>query len=109
MILGIDTATPSTAVAVWEPGHEVERRDDPEPGARPGHASRLLALVDEVVTDWEAITRIAVGVGPAASPACGSASRPPADSPRPATCRWSGSRAWRRSPPARATTARWSP
>ena len=64
MILGLDTATPSTAVAVWEPGHEVERRDDPEPGARPGHASRLLALVDEVVSDWEAITRIAVGVGP---------------------------------------------
>jgi tRNA threonylcarbamoyladenosine biosynthesis protein TsaB len=64
VILGIDTATPSTAVALWGPGHEVERRDDPSPGERPGHASRLLALVDEVVTDWEAVTRIAVGVGP---------------------------------------------
>lgn len=65
MILGLDTATPATAVAVWAPsGPALERRDDPPPGTRPGHASRLLALVDEVVTDWEAITRIAVGVGP---------------------------------------------
>ena len=65
MILGLDTSTPATAVAVWAPdGPAVERRDDPPPGARPGHASRLLALVDEVVSDWAAITRIAVGVGP---------------------------------------------
>jgi tRNA threonylcarbamoyladenosine biosynthesis protein TsaB len=65
VILGMDTATPATAVAVWAPhGPAVERRDDPAPGERPGHASRLLALVDEVVPDWEAITRIAVGVGP---------------------------------------------
>jgi tRNA threonylcarbamoyladenosine biosynthesis protein TsaB len=65
VILGMDTATPATAVAVWAPGGAaVERRDDPAPGQRPGHASRLLALVDEVVDDWQAITRIAVGVGP---------------------------------------------
>jgi tRNA threonylcarbamoyladenosine biosynthesis protein TsaB len=64
VILGLDTATPSSAVALWGPGHEVERRDDPPPGERPGHASRLLALVDEVVGDWEAVTRIAVGLGP---------------------------------------------
>ena len=65
MILGLDTATPATAVAVWAPdGPAVERRDDPAPGTRPGHASRLLALVDEVVADWDAITRIAVGIGP---------------------------------------------
>ena len=63
MILGIDTATPSTAVAVWAAGHALERRDDPPPGGRPAHASRLLALVEEVA-DWEAIERIAVGVGP---------------------------------------------
>ena len=62
MILGIDTATAATAVAVWPP--PVERRDDPAPGARPGHAARLLALVHEVVDDWDAIERIAVGVGP---------------------------------------------
>ena len=62
MILGIDTATAATAVAVWPPA--VERRDDPAPGARPGHAARLLALVHEVVDDWDAIERIAIGVGP---------------------------------------------
>jgi tRNA threonylcarbamoyladenosine biosynthesis protein TsaB len=65
VILGIDTATPATAVAVWAPdGPAVERRDDPPRGERPGHASRLLALVDEVVEEWAAIERIAVGVGP---------------------------------------------
>ena len=63
MILGIDTATSATAVAVWSPDRGVERRDDPAPGARPAHASRLLALVEEVV-DWAAVERIAVGVGP---------------------------------------------
>jgi len=63
VILGIDTATAATAVAVWSPEHAVERRDDPPPGARPAHASRLLALVEDVV-DWDAIERIAVGVGP---------------------------------------------
>ena len=62
MILGFDTATPATAVAVWPPA--AERRHDPAPDERPGHASHLLALVDELVTDWDAITRIAVGVGP---------------------------------------------
>jgi tRNA threonylcarbamoyladenosine biosynthesis protein TsaB len=61
VILGLDTSTPATSVAVL-PGPE--RRHDPAPGERPGHAARLLALVDEVVDDWTAITRIAVGVGP---------------------------------------------
>jgi tRNA threonylcarbamoyladenosine biosynthesis protein TsaB len=61
VILGIDTATPATSVAVL-PG--VERRHDPGPGERPGHAAHLLALVDEAVEDWAVIQRIAVGVGP---------------------------------------------
>jgi tRNA threonylcarbamoyladenosine biosynthesis protein TsaB len=61
VILGLDTATPATAVAVL-PG--VERRHDPLPGERPGHAAHLLALVAEVVEDWAAIDRIAVGIGP---------------------------------------------
>ena len=33
MIIGLDTATASTAVAVWAPGGpEIERRDDPPLG-----------------------------------------------------------------------------
>jgi tRNA threonylcarbamoyladenosine biosynthesis protein TsaB len=69
VILGLDTATASTAVGLWAPGGpEVERRDDPPLGARPAHAGRLLVLVEEVLAvaaaDWEAVERIAVGVGP---------------------------------------------
>jgi tRNA threonylcarbamoyladenosine biosynthesis protein TsaB len=64
VILGIDTATAATAVALWPPA--VERRDDPQPGERPTHASRLLTLVERVLEDagWDAVERIAVGVGP---------------------------------------------
>ena len=69
MILGIDTATPSTAAAVWAPdGRACEARDDPAPGERPQHASRLLALIEEALggagAGWDEIERIAVGVGP---------------------------------------------
>jgi tRNA threonylcarbamoyladenosine biosynthesis protein TsaB len=69
VILGMDTATAATAAAVWAPdGPEVEVRDDPEPGARPAHASRLLALVEEALeragASWDDIDRIAVGIGP---------------------------------------------
>jgi tRNA threonylcarbamoyladenosine biosynthesis protein TsaB len=67
VILGIDTATPSTAVALWSPdGPALERRDDPAPNDRPAHAARLLVLVEEVLADasWDAVERIAVGVGP---------------------------------------------
>jgi tRNA threonylcarbamoyladenosine biosynthesis protein TsaB len=69
VILGIDTATAATAAAVWAPdGPAVEARDDPEPGARPAHATRLLALVEEALerarAGWGDVERIAVGVGP---------------------------------------------
>ena len=67
MILGIDTSTAATAAAVWAPdGPALEARDDPTAGERPQHASRLLALVEEVLreTGWDEIERIAVGVGP---------------------------------------------
>jgi tRNA threonylcarbamoyladenosine biosynthesis protein TsaB len=69
MILGLDTATAGTAVAVWAPGGPaVERRDDPAAGERPTHAARLLVLVEEVLTaadaSWDAVERLAVGLGP---------------------------------------------
>ena len=69
MILGLDTATAGTAVAVWAAGGPaVQRRDDPPAGQRPGHAGRLLALVEEALgaagAGWDDIERIAVGTGP---------------------------------------------
>jgi tRNA threonylcarbamoyladenosine biosynthesis protein TsaB len=69
IVLGLDTATPSTAVALIRAGGETfERRDDPAPGERPSHASRLLELVEAVLADsgtgWTEIERLAVGVGP---------------------------------------------
>jgi tRNA threonylcarbamoyladenosine biosynthesis protein TsaB len=69
VILGIDTATAATAVAAWAAdGLALERRDDPPPGQRPNHASRLLVLVEEVLAaagaGWDDVARLAVGVGP---------------------------------------------
>lgn len=65
MILGLDTATPSTVVGLLRAdGTVVERRDDPTAGQRPNHASRVLALVAEVLEDWGTVQRIAVGIGP---------------------------------------------
>jgi tRNA threonylcarbamoyladenosine biosynthesis protein TsaB len=69
-ILGLDTATRATAVglALTTPARELERRDDPPAGARPGHASRLLPLTIETLgaagVGWPDVTRIAVGIGP---------------------------------------------
>jgi tRNA threonylcarbamoyladenosine biosynthesis protein TsaB len=69
-ILGFDTATRATTVALWDTESDrlVERRDDPPAGARPRHTTRLMALVVEVLdaagADWDAVERIAVGVGP---------------------------------------------
>jgi tRNA threonylcarbamoyladenosine biosynthesis protein TsaB len=69
VILGLDTATPSTAVAAWAPGGPaVELRDDPAPGRRPAHAGRLLVLLEEALeragAGWDDVERLAVGVGP---------------------------------------------
>lgn len=69
LVLGFDTATAATAAAVWAPGGPaVEARDDPPPGERPAHATRLLALIEEALAGagagWEDVTRLAVGVGP---------------------------------------------
>ncbi|HUH80132.1 MAG TPA: tRNA (adenosine(37)-N6)-threonylcarbamoyltransferase complex dimerization subunit type 1 TsaB [Solirubrobacteraceae bacterium] len=69
MVLGLDTATAATAAALrLADGTVLERRDDPPPGAHPGHATRLLAMIAELLLDagssWQEIGRIAVGVGP---------------------------------------------
>jgi tRNA threonylcarbamoyladenosine biosynthesis protein TsaB len=68
-VLGFDTATQDTAVAVTA-GDEVvaESIAGPDPGSgRPAHATSLLPAVERAVAaagGWDAIDRIAVGVGP---------------------------------------------
>jgi tRNA threonylcarbamoyladenosine biosynthesis protein TsaB len=69
VILGLDTSTAATAAAVWAPdGPAFEARHDPGEGERPGHAGRLLALVEAALdgagAGWDDVERIAVGVGP---------------------------------------------
>lgn len=77
-VLAFDTATPRTAVALRDIDtganvcmvHELDlaAADDPPAGGRPGHAQRLLSLIDELMkhggADWDSIERVAVGVGP---------------------------------------------
>jgi tRNA threonylcarbamoyladenosine biosynthesis protein TsaB len=69
IVLGFDTATPATAVALrLSEQHVREARDDPAAGDHPGHATRLLAMTGELLAEagvaWSALDRIAVGVGP---------------------------------------------
>ncbi|MCL2418438.1 MAG: tRNA (adenosine(37)-N6)-threonylcarbamoyltransferase complex dimerization subunit type 1 TsaB [Conexibacteraceae bacterium] len=77
-MLAFDTATTLTAVALRDLDTEANvcarttvdlaAVDDPPAGGRPGHAQKLLALIHELLAGteggWEAIDRIAVGVGP---------------------------------------------
>jgi tRNA threonylcarbamoyladenosine biosynthesis protein TsaB len=74
-ILALDTATRATAVAVCGTGEDQaagagtrEARDDPPPGQRPRHMTRLMPLIAELLDEagwsWAEIERIAVGVGP---------------------------------------------
>jgi tRNA threonylcarbamoyladenosine biosynthesis protein TsaB len=69
IVLGFDTATPATAVALrLADGSTYGQRHDPLPGERPGHATQLLPVADQLLVQaglgWEAVERIAVGVGP---------------------------------------------
>jgi tRNA threonylcarbamoyladenosine biosynthesis protein TsaB len=69
IVLGLDTATPATVVGLrLADGRTLQARDDPTARQRPGHATRLLALADGLLTeariDWAELERIAVGVGP---------------------------------------------
>ncbi|HEY3729392.1 MAG TPA: tRNA (adenosine(37)-N6)-threonylcarbamoyltransferase complex dimerization subunit type 1 TsaB [Solirubrobacteraceae bacterium] len=69
-ILALDTATSATAAAHLDTatGTEVQARDDPPPGVRPRHTTKLISLLTEVLqrsgSDWAELDRIAVGVGP---------------------------------------------
>jgi tRNA threonylcarbamoyladenosine biosynthesis protein TsaB len=69
IVLGFDTATPSTAVGLrLTDGETLRARDDPASGEHPGHATRLLSMTGELLAragvPWSALDRIAVGVGP---------------------------------------------
>jgi tRNA threonylcarbamoyladenosine biosynthesis protein TsaB len=73
-ILGLDTATSATVVAVLEldrDGREleaIERRDDPPSGVRPRHTTALLSLVlaslEAAGAGWDDLDLIAAGTGP---------------------------------------------
>lgn len=68
-MLGFDTATPATAVALLRDGHgPLERRHEPQGSERPQHAAQLLplanALLEEAGIGWPQVQRIAVGIGP---------------------------------------------
>lgn len=71
IVLGFDTATPATDVALLDEGHPEQnatRRHEPAPGERPGHTAQLLALaaelLDAAALSFTDVDRIAVGVGP---------------------------------------------
>jgi tRNA threonylcarbamoyladenosine biosynthesis protein TsaB len=61
VIVGLDTSTPITSVAVLGDGFERELHDD---GERPRHAQTLLPLLEQAVEDWGVVERLCVGVGP---------------------------------------------
>jgi len=68
-VLGFDTATPDTVVALTMAGREpLELRHAPAPGERPGHASQLLplarTLLERAGLTFADVERIGVGVGP---------------------------------------------
>jgi tRNA threonylcarbamoyladenosine biosynthesis protein TsaB len=69
VVLGFDTATPDTVVALAAEGEEeLELRHAPAPGERPGHAAQLLplaeALLERAGLRFADVRRIGVGVGP---------------------------------------------
>jgi tRNA threonylcarbamoyladenosine biosynthesis protein TsaB len=69
IVLGFDTATQATAVALrLADGETLRARDDPAASEHPGHATRLLEMAGELLAQagsgWRELQRIAVGVGP---------------------------------------------
>ena len=67
-VLAFDTATRATSVAlVTAAGEALVARDDPGPGQRPAHTTRLMALIAELLAaggGWGTVKTIAVGTGP---------------------------------------------
>jgi len=68
VVLGLDTATADAVVGVTAAGEVVrEARVEPGPDGRPRHSQVLLPEIErsvEAAGGWEAIERIAVGIGP---------------------------------------------
>jgi tRNA threonylcarbamoyladenosine biosynthesis protein TsaB len=69
IVLGIDTATPSTVVGLRLcDGSVLQAHEHPLPGQRPAHLTRLLELADGLLGQagigWSEVGRIAVGLGP---------------------------------------------
>jgi tRNA threonylcarbamoyladenosine biosynthesis protein TsaB len=68
-VLGLDTATPATAVAVLRgDGRAFERYRAPPDSGRPRHATELLGMaeqaLDAAALAWGQLDRVGVGVGP---------------------------------------------
>jgi tRNA threonylcarbamoyladenosine biosynthesis protein TsaB len=65
VIVGLDTSTRATSVAILGAGIELELRDD---GERPRHAERLQPLLEQALEQagagWGDVERLCVGVGP---------------------------------------------
>jgi tRNA threonylcarbamoyladenosine biosynthesis protein TsaB len=69
IVLGFDTATPATAVALrLADGSTLRADEDPDAHGHPGHTTRLLTLARELLAQagvgWGEVGLIAVGVGP---------------------------------------------
>jgi tRNA threonylcarbamoyladenosine biosynthesis protein TsaB len=69
IVLGFDTSTPASAVALrLADGVTLRAYDTPAAGERPGHTAQLLQRASELLaqaaTGWGEVERIAVGVGP---------------------------------------------
>jgi len=68
-VLGVDTATPDTVVALHVDGRDPdELRHAPAPGERPGHGAQLLPLarilLERAGLEFADLDRIGAGVGP---------------------------------------------
>lgn len=69
IILGLDSSTSATSVALLDGAGETrERRDDVSDGSRPHHAQALLPLAHALLADagvaWRELDAVAVGTGP---------------------------------------------